>query len=81
MSVNGDVLEEFYQESLEERLIAHIAEELDIPLADAMDLYYHSRLADKIQSGAEGIQYLDYRVLAQILLDTEKALVGRYVTV
>lgn len=27
-----------------------------------------------IQSGQEGIQYLDYKVLVEILLDTEKEL-------
>lgn len=40
----------------------------------AMDLYYNSKLADKIQDGKEGIQYLDYKVLSQILIDTEAEL-------
>ena len=40
------ILEQTYQENLEERLIAHIAD-------------------------MEGIQYLDYKVLAQILRETE----------
>ena len=39
-----------------------------------MDVYYHSKLADKIHQGTEGIQYLDYKVLADILRDTEAEL-------
>ena len=34
-----------------------------------MDVYYKSDLAEKIHQGTEGIQYLDYKVLAQILLE------------
>ena len=65
------MLEQVYQENLEERLIAHLSERHGIPLEQAMDIYYRSRLAEKIQRGAEGVQYLDYKVLAQILLETE----------
>lgn len=36
-----------------------------------MDIYYCSILADKIHQGAWGVQYLDYKVLAQILCETE----------
>ena len=68
------VLEQTYQENLEERLITYLAEQHHIPLEKAMDIYYHSRLAEKIHQGAEGIQYLDYKVLADILLDTESEL-------
>ena len=64
-------LEQVYQENLEERLIARLAEQNGLSLEEAMDLYYHSKLADKIHQGKEGIQYLDYTVLAQILRDTE----------
>ena len=43
-----------------------------------MDVYYHSKLADKIHRGVEGIQYLDFKVLAQILCETEKELFEEY---
>lgn len=69
--VDGDVLEKFYQERLEERIIAHLAQVKKCSLEQAMDMYYRSRLADKIHQGKEGIQYLDYKVLVQILVDTE----------
>ena len=72
--MDGEILERIYQENLEERIIMHLSEIKNITLEAAMDIYYHSRLADKIYCGVEGIQYLDYKVLVQILCDTEKEL-------
>ena len=68
------ILEQVYIERLEERLIAYLAEQNGLSLEHAMDAYYHSKLADKIYHGTEGIQYLDHRVLAEILKDTEPEL-------
>lgn len=65
------ILEQVYQEKLEERIIARIAEEKAIPLEKAMAIYYSSDLADKIHQGVEGIQYLDYKMLVQLLEETE----------
>ena len=65
------ILEQTYQENLEECLIAYISDQYDISLEKAMDVYYSSSLAEKIHQGVEGIQYLDYKVLAQILHETE----------
>ena len=65
------ILEQTYQEGLEERLIAYIADQHNVSLERAMDIYYSSHLAEKIHDGVEGIQYLDYKVLAQILQETE----------
>ena len=69
--MDGEVLEKVYQERLEERIIAHLARVRKCSLEDAMDLYYQSKLADKIHVGLDGIQYLDYKVLVQILEETE----------
>ena len=69
--MDENVLEQVYQEKLEERIIAELAKEKAIPLEKAMQIYYGSELADKIHNGMEGIQYLDYRVLTQILEETE----------
>ncbi len=74
--MDDNVLEQVYQENLEERLIAYIAEQHDISLDEAMDIYYHSKLADKINMGTWGIQYLDYKVLANILEQTEPELLA-----
>lgn len=72
--MNEETLEHVYQENLEERLIAYLAETCDFSYEKAMDLYYNSKLSDKIYLGKNGIQYLDYKVLAQILLETEREL-------
>lgn len=72
-----DVLEKYYQEGLEERLIAYLAKENDISLEQAMDIYYRSNMANQIHEGAYGVQYLDYKVLAQMLMDTEPELFAK----
>ena len=68
------ILEQVYQENLEERLIAYLAEKDNLSLETAMNTYYHSRLAQKINQGTEGIQYLDHKVLVEILHETEPEL-------
>ena len=73
--MNGDLLEQVYQESLEERIISYLAETENISLEEAMDIYYNSKLANRIFEGEYGIQYLDYKVLVQILCETEPELV------
>ena len=65
------VLEKLYQEKLEERIIAYLAEKYGISFEEAMEAYYNSKLADKMQCGVEGVQYLNHKVLAQILEETE----------
>lgn len=72
--MNEEMLEYIYQENLAERLIAHLAETCGFSYEKAMDVYYNSKLSDKIHLGKDGIQYLDYKVLVQILLETEKEL-------
>jgi hypothetical protein len=67
--MNDEALEKNYQERLEERVISYIAEKQNIQLTDAMDLYYKSKLADKIAQGQYGIQYLDYKLLGQMILE------------
>ena len=69
-------LEKVYQENLEERIISCLAQQRQITLESAMDIYYRSRLANKINQGAEGIQYLDYQVLTEILCETETDLLA-----
>ena len=67
--MDENVLEQVYQENLEEQIISHLANIKDIPLEKAMDIYYGSRLADMISRGENGIQYLDYKDLTQILCE------------
>jgi len=75
--MNEAALENVYSENLEERIISCLAEKKNLSLDEAMDVYYRSRLAKKIQQGVEGIQYLDYQVLVEILCDTEKELFNK----
>lgn len=72
-----DVLEKYYQEGLEERLIAYLAKENNISLEQAMDIYYCSNMAKQIHDGTYGVQYLDYKVLAKMLMDTEPELFAK----
>ena len=73
--MSEDVLEKVYQEELEERIISYLAEKESISLEKAMNIYYNSKLANRIHRGEYGIQYLDYKVLIQILCETESELV------
>lgn len=76
--MNGDTLEKYYQEGLEERIIACIADEENISFEKAMDIYYNSKMAEWIYQGKYGVQYLDYKVLVQILITTEPELFAKH---
>ena len=69
--MDGNRLESVYRENLEERIMLYLAETEDISYEKSMEIYYGSKLSGKIQEGREGIQYLDYKVLADILKETE----------
>ncbi len=65
------LLEDIYQERLEEKLIEYLSVKHNIDFQKAMDIYYNSELAQKIHEGRNGVQYLDHKVLADILEETE----------
>jgi hypothetical protein len=46
----------------------------NLSLEDAMDAYYNSRLSAKVHVGKYGVQYLDYRNLVRILIESEPEL-------
>lgn len=60
-----------YKERLEERIIAALADLKRISLGQAMDAYYRSRLARQISEGLYGIENMDYRYLANDLVENE----------
>lgn len=66
-----------YKERLEERIIAYLSEIKGIPLEDAMDTYYRSRLADQILKGLYGIENMDYKYLAEDLVENEPLLFAK----
>lgn len=72
--INDKVIEKIYCEQLEENLISYLSQIKGIDLKRAMEIYYQSKLADKISQGEYGVQYLDYKVLAEILMETESEL-------
>ena len=74
--MDDKALEQVYQENLEERIITYLADQNGLSLEDAMSVYYSSKLSDKIHEGREDIQYLDYKVLGEILKETEPQLFG-----
>lgn len=65
--MNENVLEKLYQERLEERIISRISEIQNISLEQAMDIYYSSNLSREINQGTYGIQYMDYKILAELI--------------
>ena len=75
--MTDELLEQIYQENLEERLIRYLAASRGLSLEEAMKAYYSSKLADKIHRGENGVQYLDYKILADILCETEPELLAK----
>ncbi|MCQ2508287.1 MAG: hypothetical protein MJ097_05815 [Dorea sp.] len=67
--MNGEILEKMYLEKLEERIIYFFHQKTNKSYEEAMKLYYNSRLAKLIQTGKYDIQYLDYKVLTQMLFE------------
>lgn len=65
--MTGSVLENIYREHLEEDIIFCLSERRKISSEQAMELYYTSKLADRIHEGEYGVQYLDYTVLTDML--------------
>lgn len=72
--VDREVLDKVYKQNLEESIIAYLAEEKKMELADAMDAYYKSKLAVQIQKSACGIENMDYKYLVNDLIVNEPEL-------
>ena len=72
--VKYNVTIDTYKERLEERLIAYLSEITGLPVEQAMDAYYRSRLAEQISKGLYGIENMDYKYLAEDLLANEPEL-------
>lgn len=60
-----------YKERLEERIIAYLAEIRRITPDEALDIYYRSRLSRQIDQGLFGIENMDYKYLANDLVENE----------
>ena len=67
-------LDVIYKQNLETSIIEHLAASRGINVRDAMDIYYKSMLSEQIQSGEYGIENLDYKYLAEDLIENEPEL-------
>lgn len=65
---------DFYRQDLEIDIISRLCEICNIDLAKATDIYYRSRLCDQISNGLYGIDNLDYKYLANDLVENEPEL-------
>ena len=74
MRTNQESLEKFYIQSLDNDIIEYLAENKKIDIRLAMDIYYRSLLCKQIHNVENGIQFLDYKYLAEDLIENEKEL-------
>lgn len=54
--------------------INYLTETKSIPFRRAMDIYYKSKLSQQIHDGSYGIENMDYRYLADDLMENETEL-------
>lgn len=67
-------LEFIYKQNLEDDIISYISQQKNIDLRNAMNIYYKSRLAKQISEGLYGIENMDYKYLADDLMENESGL-------
>ncbi|MEE0201043.1 hypothetical protein [Faecalicatena contorta] len=63
-----------YKQNLEENIIGYLSEKKKIDLRKAMDIYYKSKLSEQISNGILGIENMDYKYLAEDLMENEREL-------
>ena len=68
---NKQNIDYIYKQNLEESIIEYLSIEKNLELRQAMDIYYNSRLAKQIEQGTYGIENMDYKYLAQDLIENE----------
>ena len=69
-----NALTKTYKQNLEESIVAYIAEEKDISVETALDIFYRSKLSAQISEGKYGIENMDYKYLADDLIINETEL-------
>lgn len=63
-----------YKQNLEENIIEYLSKKKKIDLRQAMDIYYKSKLSEQIAKGVLGIENMDYKYLAEDLMENESEL-------
>ena len=74
MAVDKAELRNIYITFLEEDIIKSLAEIKGIDNRVAMEKYYKSKLCQQIGSGDYGLEYMDFRYLANDLIENEPEL-------
>ena len=74
---NEKNIDYIYKQNLEESIIEYLSIEKNLELRQAMDIYYNSRLAKQIEHGTYGIENMDYKYLAQDLIENEPELFSK----
>lgn len=74
---NKKNIDYIYKQNLEESIIEYLSLEKNLELRQAMDIYYNSRLAKQIEQGSYGIENMDYKYLAQDLIENEPELFSK----
>ena len=74
---NEKNIDYIYKQNLEESIIEYLSIEKNLELRHAMDIYYNSRLAKQIEQGTYGIENMDYKYLAQDLIENEPELFSK----
>ncbi|MBQ9119138.1 MAG: hypothetical protein IJY09_03650 [Lachnospiraceae bacterium] len=67
-------LDAVYRRNLEEEIIKYLAVKNQMDYREAMDVYYKSRLAAQIEEGQYGLDNLDYKYLAEDIMENEAEL-------
>ncbi len=75
--VDKKQLEEVYKQNLENDIINQISEYKEIPLREAFDIYYSSKLAEQIEADRYGIENMDAKYLAEDLIENEPELFAK----
>ena len=73
--MNGDILEKYYQEGLEERLIARLAKVKHLTYEQAMDIYYRRDSGDEMRKLLRDIRFSIYEVNSHSDQDKEQYLI------
>ena len=74
---NKKNIDYIHKQNLEESIIEYLSIEKNLELRQAMDTYYNSRLAKQIEQGTYGIENMDYKYLAQDLIENEPELFSK----
>ena len=69
--INSKQLTDIYRQNLEADIIEYLANTLKVDFKVAMEMYFSSKLAKQIESGENGIDNLDYKNLAEDLIENE----------